>query len=200
MPRGAAIRVSYGTSGPSPGRAAAGAHRRGAAGRGGAVTDSRGSVAASGGGAAGRPAGRADMHYWLIKSDPEEYSADDLMRERKTEWTGVSNPVALKHLRAMTTGDAVLIYHTGNDRAIVALATVGSKPRSDPRDRSGKATVVDVEFDRMLARPVTLADVKAEPAFATFDLVRISRLSVMRVSPAHWKRILKMAGEAVADA
>lgn len=136
------------------------------------------------------------MHYWLIKSDPDDYSAHDLAREKKTEWSGVSNPTALKHLRAMTTGDAVLVYHTDNERAIVALATVGSKPRSDPRDKSGKATVVDIEFDRWLAKPVPLADIKADPAFAQFDLVRISRLSVMPVSPAHWKRILALAGDA----
>lgn len=135
------------------------------------------------------------MHYWLIKSDPGEYSANDLARDKKTEWTGVSNPTALKHLRAMTTGDAVLVYHTGDERAIVATATIGSRPRPDPRDKSGKATVVDVEFGRWLAKPVPLSDIKADPAFAQFDLVRISRLSVMPVSPAHWRRILKLAGE-----
>lgn len=136
------------------------------------------------------------MHYWLIKSDPDEYSAADLEREKKTEWTGVWNATALIHLRAMTTGDAVMVYHTGAERAIVALATVGSKPRSDPKDKSGKATVVDIEFDRRLAKPVGLAEIKNDPFFAKFDLVRISRLSVMAVSPAHWKKLLQMAGEA----
>lgn len=132
------------------------------------------------------------MNRWLVKSDPDEYSAHDLAREKRTAWTGVSNPVALKHLRAMADGDEVLVYHTGAQRAVVALANVAGKPRNDPADKSGKSVLVELEFREWLAKPVELAQIKEDPAFASFDLVRISRLSVMPVSAAHWKRILAM--------
>lgn len=133
------------------------------------------------------------MNHWLVKSDPDEYSAKDLEAEKRTEWTGVSNPLAQKHLRSMAAGDEILIYHTGDQRAVVALGRVAGKPRNDPQDKSGKTVLVEFEFDRWLAAPVTLEAIKAEKAFANFDLVRISRLSVMPVPDGHWKRILQMA-------
>jgi predicted RNA-binding protein with PUA-like domain len=136
------------------------------------------------------------MNHWLVKTEPEAYSAHDLEREKRTAWTGVSNPVALKHLRAMADGDEVMVYHTGAERAVVALAVVAGKPRPDPADKSGKAVLVELEFRQWLAKPVDLATIKGEPAFASFDLVRISRLSVMPVSGAHWKRIMALAEEA----
>lgn len=133
------------------------------------------------------------MNRWLVKSEPDDYSAKDLEREKRTAWTGVSNPTALKHLRSMADGDAVLIYHTGAQRAIVALAAVAGKPRPDPADKSGKSVLVELEFKAWLKKPVELAQIKAEPALASFDLVRISRLSVMPVAAAHWKRIEALA-------
>lgn len=131
---------------------------------------------------------------WLIKSDPEEYSAADLEREGRTTWDGVSNAVALKHLRAMAVGDALLVYHTGEERAIVAVGEVAGKPKADPRDMSGKLSTVEISFTRRLDKPVSLADIKADPAFANFELVRIGRLSIMPVPPPLWERIMKMAG------
>src|SRR5215470_9287212 len=101
------------------------------------------------------------MNRWLVKSDPDEYSAHDLEREKRTAWTGVSNPVALKHLRAMADGDQVLVYHTGEQRAIVALAAVAGKPRPDPADKSGKSVLVELEFKQWLKKPVELAQVKS---------------------------------------
>lgn len=133
------------------------------------------------------------MHYWLVKTEPGEYSADDLEREARTVWSGVSNPLAQKHLRAMHPGDEVLVYHTGDERAIVAVAKVGTQPRPDPDDPSGRTHVIDVEFLRRLPRPVPLADVKADEFFADFALVRQGRLSVMPVTPAQWKRLLALA-------
>jgi predicted RNA-binding protein with PUA-like domain len=135
------------------------------------------------------------MNRWLVKGDPEDYSAADLERERRTVWSGVKNPAAIAHLRAMTVGDEVLVYHTGGEKSVVALARVAVGPRADAGDRTGKLVVVDLEFVRWLKKPVALAAIKAEPAFADFLLVRIGRLSVMPVTPAQWKRLMELARE-----
>lgn len=132
------------------------------------------------------------MAQWLVKSDPETYSAHDLERDRQTVWDGVSNPIALRHMRAMTAGDEVFVYHTGDEKAIVALACVASAPRPDPKN--SKLVVVDLRFTRWVPQPVTLRTVKAEPAFADFALVRQPRLSVMPVPTALGTRLLKMTG------
>jgi predicted RNA-binding protein with PUA-like domain len=130
--------------------------------------------------------------HWVLKTEPSEYGFSDLVRDRRTRWEGVSNPVALKHLRSMLEGDDALIYHTGNEKALVGLARVASAPYPDPKDP--KLVVVDVEPVRPLARVVPLAEIKAEPAFADLGLVRMPRLSVVPVEPAQWKRLLSMAG------
>jgi len=134
------------------------------------------------------------MKRWLVKSDPDEYSAADLERDRQTAWTGVKNPLAQKHLQAMSPGDAVLVYHTGDEKAVVATARVASAPRLDPAERSGRTNVVDLAFGAWLPKPVPLAEIKADPFFRDFALVRMSRLSVMPVSDEQWKRLLEMAG------
>jgi predicted RNA-binding protein with PUA-like domain len=130
--------------------------------------------------------------HWVLRTEPSEYGYADLVRDRRTRWEGVSNPVALKHLRSMQEGDAALIYHTGNEKAVVGLARVASAPYADPGN--SRLVVVDVEAGRPLPRPVTLAEIKAEPAFADLGLVRVPRLSVVPVEPAQWKRLLEMAG------
>ena len=132
------------------------------------------------------------MAHWVLKTEPSEYGFADLVRDRRTRWEGVSNPVALKHIRAMLEGDEALIYHTGNEKALVGRARITSAPYPDPSDP--KLVVVDVEAGAPLARPVTLAEIKAEPAFAQLGLVRVPRLSVVPVEPAQWKRMLVMAG------
>ena len=129
---------------------------------------------------------------WVLKTEPSEYGYADLVRDRRTRWEGVSNPVALKHLRSMLEGDEALIYHTGNEKALVGLARVASAPYPDPTDP--KLVVVDVEPVRPLPRPVPLAEIKGEPAFAGLGLVRVPRLSVVPVEPAQWVRLLAMAG------
>lgn len=132
--------------------------------------------------------------YWIVKTDTDTYSFDDLQREGRTVWDGVSNALALKHLRSMAPGDRVLIYHSGEEKALAGLARVVSSPYEDPKGGDPKLTVVDLEADRRLERPVTLAAIKAEPVFKDLPLVRMSRLSVGPVPAQQWKRLLAMGG------
>ena len=132
--------------------------------------------------------------YWLLKTEPEEYSFDDLLRERKTVWDGVSNPLALGHLRSIRKGDHLLIYHTGRVRAAVGLAKALSGPYPDPARQDPGIVVVDVAPVCRLAHAVSLDAVKADPAFQAFELVRLPRLSVMPVPKAVWHRLLRMGG------
>jgi predicted RNA-binding protein with PUA-like domain len=130
---------------------------------------------------------------WLFKEEPTHYSFDALVKDRQTVWSGVKNPLAQKHLRAVKKGDAIFYYHTGDERAVVGIARALGDAYADPKDKTGKASVVDVAPVKKLARPVTLAEIKADPAFKDFALVRISRLSVMPVSAAEWRRIETLA-------
>jgi len=139
------------------------------------------------------------MAQWLVKEEPEHCSFDQLVKEKKTVWAGVKNPLAQKHLRSIKRGDRVFYYHTGKEKAIVAIATAASDAYPDPKDATKKAFVVDVAPVKKLTRPVTLAEIKADRAFASFPLVRMSRLSVMPVTDEEWDRIEKMsAGSASA--
>ena len=133
--------------------------------------------------------------YWLLKSEPASYSYADLERDGATVWDGVSNNAALLHIRAMRPGDLALIYHTGDERQAVGLAEITSAPYADPMLGDPKLAVVDVCPLRRLPRPVTLAQVKADPAFADFALVRQGRLSVVPVNPAQWALLLALAGD-----
>lgn len=134
---------------------------------------------------------------WLFKEEPTHYNFADLVKDGKTTWSGVKNPLAQKHLRSVKRGDRVFYYHTGDEKAVVGIAKALGNAYLDPEDKAGKQSVVDVGPVKKLARPVTLAEIKADPAFKEFALVRISRLSVMPVSDAEWERIEKMAGRAV---
>jgi len=129
------------------------------------------------------------MAQWLVKEEPEHYNYEQLEKDRKTIWAGVRNPLAQKHLRGIKRGDRIFYYHTGKEKAVVAIARAASDAYSDANDASGKLAVVDVVPERKLARPVTLAAIKADAAFASFPLVRMSRLSVMPVTDAEWARI-----------
>jgi predicted RNA-binding protein with PUA-like domain len=133
------------------------------------------------------------MAQWLVKEEPEHYAFDQLVRDRKTVWAGVKNPLAQKHLRGIRRGDRIFYYHTGKEKAVVATAKAASDAYPDPKDASGKLSVVDIVPDTKLARPVTLAEIKADKAFASFPLVRMSRLSVMPVSDAEWAKIESMS-------
>ena|ERR1700674_2600665 len=130
---------------------------------------------------------------WLFKEEPANYSFDALVKDKKTVWSGVKNPLAQKHLHAVKKGDAIFFYHTGNEKAVVGIAKALGDAYTDPKDGSGKLAVVDIGPVKKLARPVTLAEIKADPAFKGLALVRISRLSVMPVSDTEWRRIEKLA-------
>ncbi len=133
---------------------------------------------------------------WLFKEEPTHYGFDALVKDKKTVWSGVKNPLAQKHLRSVRKGDRIFYYHTGNEKAVVGIAKALGDAYPDPKDKSGKQSVVDVAPSKKLPRPVTLAEIKADPAFKTFPLVRISRLSVMPVTDAEWERIETLAGRA----
>lgn len=130
------------------------------------------------------------MGYWLLKTEPDVYSFADLERDGRTVWDGVANNAALKHIRSVRKGDEAIVYHTGDERAAVGLARVTSGPYADPGAGDPRLVVFDVAPLRRLGRPVTLAEVKADAAFASFALVREPRLSVMPVPPALWRRLL----------
>jgi predicted RNA-binding protein with PUA-like domain len=129
---------------------------------------------------------------WLIKEEPTHYSFDDLVRDGATSWTGVRNPLAQKNLQSMHKGDRIYFYHTGDVKAVVGIAKASSAPYTDPADKSGKLHAIDVAPVKKLESPVTLARIKADKAFASFPLVRISRLSVMPVTDEEWQRIEAM--------
>lgn len=126
---------------------------------------------------------------WLFKEEPANYSFDALVKDKQTVWSGVRNPLAQKHLHAVRKGDRIFYYHTGSDKAVVGVAKALADAYPDPGDATGKQAVVDVGPVKKLRRPVALAEIKADPAFKTFALVRISRLSVMPVTDAEWARI-----------
>jgi predicted RNA-binding protein with PUA-like domain len=134
------------------------------------------------------------MKNWLVKEEPSHYSYDDLARDGRTSWTGVRNPLAQKHLRGIRKGDSIFFYHTGSEKAVVGIARAAGDAYPDPADKTGKLYAVDVEPVTKLRSPVTLASIKADKAFASFPLVRMSRLSVMPVTDVEWKRIERMSG------
>lgn len=135
----------------------------------------------------------ADSMPFLVKEEPTHYSFDIFVQDRGTTWSGVRNPLAQKHLRSIRKGDLVFYYHTGDEKQIVGIAKAASDAYLDPSDKAGKAHVVDLVPVKKLTRPVTLAAVKADKRFAEFPLTYMPRLSVMPVSDAQWKSLLKMA-------
>jgi len=134
------------------------------------------------------------MAYWLIKSEPSAYSWDQLVKDKKTSWTGVRNFQAQINLKAMKVGDRAFFYHSGEGKEIVGIAEVARTAYPDPTDKDGKSVTVDVKAIEPVKRPVTLAEIKADPKFKEMKLVRQSRLSVSPVSEEHWKLLMKMAG------
>jgi predicted RNA-binding protein with PUA-like domain len=131
------------------------------------------------------------MAHWLLKSEPGTYGWDDLVRDRSTWWDGVRNNAARLHLRAMAPGDEALFYHSGADKAAVGTVRIG---RAAPDGDDGHWVKVEVSPLAPLARPVTLAEIKAEPRLANMALVRQSRLSVSPVSEDEWAWIMALAG------
>jgi len=135
-------------------------------------------------------------NYWLVKTEPSTYSYDDLARAATAVWDGVKNPVALRNLRAMHPGDQVLVYHTGDEKAVVGWATVVSAPYADPKKKDPKLIVIDLKAQRRLPQPVTLAQIKADKTLSELPIVRQGRLSVSPVTAPQWSRLLKLAAAA----
>jgi predicted RNA-binding protein with PUA-like domain len=131
-------------------------------------------------------------NYWLLKTEPSTYAFTDLERDGSAVWDGVSNALALKHLRSMKRGDLAFVYHTGDERQIVVIAGVTRDPYPDPKGKDPTLVVVDLEARERLPRPVTLAEIKASAEFRDFELVRMRRLSVMPVSQSRWRKLLQM--------
>jgi len=130
------------------------------------------------------------MAYWLMKSEPGSYSWDQLVRDGSTMWDGVRNNAARLHLRAMVPGDEAFFYHSMDQRAVVGIMRITGRAVADGED--GSWAKVPVEPVRPLARPVTLAQIKAEPALARMELIRQSRLSVAPVRDEEWRKVLEM--------
>jgi len=130
---------------------------------------------------------------WLLKTEPSAYSFADLQRDKQTRWDGVKNPQALKHLSHVQKGDRLLIYHTGDEKAVVGTATALGAAYVDPKKKDAKLVVIDLAAGAPLPHPVPLAAIKANPRFQGWELVRLPRLSVMPVSADQWSEIERMA-------
>lgn len=130
---------------------------------------------------------------WLFKTEPSVYSFQQLQKNKKTIWDGVANNLALKNLKDIKKGELILIYHTGDERQAVGVARALGGAYPDPSKKDLKALVVDIEAVKPLPRPVTLAEVKANKKLANFDLVRLGRLSIVKVSDEQWQTIEEIA-------
>lgn len=131
------------------------------------------------------------MNYWLVKSEPETYSWDDLVRDKKTTWDGVRNFQARSNLKAMKKGDIVFFYHTGDEKAIVGTASIAKEHYADPKDNEW--VVVDISAGKKLKKPVTLAQIKANKRLSDMVLVKASRLSVQPVKQEEFDLVLSLS-------
>lgn len=129
---------------------------------------------------------------WLFVTDPESYSYDDLERDQRMAWSGVSNSIALKNLREMRLGDQILIYHAGDENAVVGLAEAITDAYPDPKENDEMTVIVDIKPKRKFAHPVLLAEIRASDALAGFDLTQVPPPPVMPVSNAQWDAIQEM--------
>ena len=136
------------------------------------------------------------MEYWLAKQEPDGprgYNFETLKKDKKTVWDGVHNNLALKHMREMNDGDLVLFYHTGVERQAVGIMEIVSDPYPNPKEDNKRFIVVDVKYKKSLKRPVTLDEIKKQKTFQNWELIRISRLSVMPVPKHIWDTIIDIS-------
>jgi len=133
-------------------------------------------------------------NYWLMKSEPDAYSWDDLVAEKEGTWDGVRNHRAANNLRAMKVGDQAFFYHSNIGKEIVGIVRISKAGLSDPSDPEGKWAAVKVKPVRKLKRPVTLAEIKADPVLAEIELLKLSRLSVAVVTPDEWAYLIAKSG------
>ena len=135
------------------------------------------------------------MAYWLLKTEPGVYSFTDLRRDGTTRWDGITNNLALKHLRSMNKGDRAFIYHSGDEKAVIGIAQICSNPYPDPKLKNEKIVVVDLKAESPLDRTIPLSEIKSITSLASFELVRMPRLSVMPVSAGIWNMLIKRSGQ-----
>ena len=133
------------------------------------------------------------VNYWLVKQEPKSYNFSILKKDKKTVWDGVHNNLALKHINNMKKGDLILFYHSGDEKQVVGIMQVSSKPYSNPKETNERFVVVDVKYKKELQNPVTLSEMKKQKKFKNWELLRISRLSVMPVPKEIWNSIIKMS-------
>lgn len=136
------------------------------------------------------------INYWLVKqepSGPRGYNFSKLEKEKKTIWDGVHNNLALKHMRNMKKGDLAFFYHTGTEKQIVGIITVDSDPYPNPKEKNERYVVINVKYKKRLKKAVTLEELKKEKSFKNWELLRISRLSVMPVPKQIWDAIIKIS-------
>lgn len=133
------------------------------------------------------------MHYWLFKSEPYKFSFDDLKKVDSEPWDGVRNHLAAKHMRSMKVGDKGFFYHSNKGLEIVGTVTITREYYPDHTDPKGKFIMVDVKYERDLKRPVTLKEIKADPALSEMALVKLSRLSVGPVTKDEWDHIIGLS-------
>ncbi len=133
------------------------------------------------------------VNYWLAKQEPKSYNFSILKKDKKTVWDGVHNNLALKHINNMKKGDLVLFYHSGDEKQVVGIMEVSSKPYSNPEETNERFVVVDVKYKKELQNPVTLSEMKKQKKFKNWELLRISRLSVMPVPKEIWNSIIRMS-------
>jgi predicted RNA-binding protein with PUA-like domain len=138
--------------------------------------------------------GAESMAHWLVKSEPDAFSWDQQVQNGTESWTGVRNALASNNLKAMKRGDRAFFYHSNLGKEIVGVVEVAREAYPDPTDETGRWVCVDLKAVGPLPKPVTLAAIKAAPEFTDLALVRMSRLSVMPVSDAHWARLCKLGG------
>ncbi len=131
---------------------------------------------------------------WLLKSEPDVYSWEDLVKDKKAVWDGINNNAALKHMRDMKKGELCFIYHTGDERQAVGIAEITKIVYPDPKLDDPKRLVFDIKPKSKLKNPIGIADIKADPFFSDWLFVRIGRLSVVPVTDEQWERLMKMSG------
>jgi len=133
------------------------------------------------------------MPYWLFKEEPDHYSFADLQRDGATLWDGVTNNLARQNLRKVRRGDRVFYYHTGKQKAVVGEMRVTANPTADPSEKDPKSVVVEVEAVRQLRHPVSLSRIKNDPLLQDWDLLRLSRLSIVPVTDVQWRRVQELS-------
>jgi len=133
------------------------------------------------------------MNYWLCKQEPSTYNMDLPQKEKTTAWDGVHNNLAIKHINSMKKGDQAFFYHSGDEKQIVGVMEITSNPYPNPKEKNPRFVVVDVKYKKRLENPVTLAQIKTNSKFKDWELLRISRLSVMPVPTQIWSEILKIS-------